>query len=202
LQIMRKLYILFSFVLVSTATINAQNKKTEEADKLFVRLEYVDAAKQYEKLVEDGHADPYVYGQLAESYYNVFNYKEAARWYAKLTETTQEAETYFKYAQMLKADGKYEESNVQMQKFAALAPSDQRAIEFKKDPNYLPKLRSQAKLYDLKPVKINSDNAEFGAVLTNDNYLYFTSARNKARRTYGLNEEPYLDLYSSVRSED
>src|SRR5690606_18060944 len=146
LQIMKRIYILLSFVLVSTATINAQNKKTEEADKLFARLEYVDAAKQYEKLVQDGNKDPYIYSQLAESYYSMFNYKEAAKWYARLIETPQEAEVYFKYAQMLKADGKYEESNKQMQKFASLAPSDQRAIEFKKDPDYLPKLRSQQKL--------------------------------------------------------
>jgi hypothetical protein len=34
--------------------------------------------------------------------------------------------TYFRYAQMLKADGKYEESNKQMAKFAALAPNDLR----------------------------------------------------------------------------
>lgn len=198
---MKRLYILFSFV-IGSSTLCAQNKDTETADKLYNRLEYVDAAQAYLKLVESGKADGYVYKQLADSYYNVFNTKEAAAWYAKATQTPQDAETYYRYAQMLKSDGKYEESNRQMQKFADLAPGDQRAVAFKADPNYLPKLKSQAKLFDQKALTINSDKSDFGAVLTNDNILYFASARNAARKKYGWNEEPFLDLYQSVNNSD
>jgi outer membrane protein OmpA-like peptidoglycan-associated protein/tetratricopeptide (TPR) repeat protein len=197
---MKKIYLLFSLVLVST-TINAQDKNTAAADKLYVRLEYIDAAEAYKKLIDKGKGDAYVYHQLAESYYNVFNYKEAAAWYAKVTATPQDAKTYYKYAQMLKADAKYEEANKQMQKFASLAPNDQRAIEFKKDPDYLPKLRSQHKLYDVKALAINSDKSDFGGVLTNSNEFYFASARKGAKK-YGWNEEPFLDLYKSVRNDD
>ncbi len=199
---MKKLYIL-GYLMLAGFSLSAQNKDTEAADKLYNRLEYVDAANAYKKLVEDGKGDQYVYSQLAESYYNVFDYKEAAKWYAKVVETKQtDAETYYKYAQMLKANGKYEESNKQMKKFASLVPSDQRAVDFMKDPDYLPKLRSQQKLYDLKTMTINSDKSDFGAVLTNDNHLYFTSARNKSRKKYGWNEEPFLDMFQAVRNAD
>ncbi|WP_306565676.1 OmpA family protein [Flavobacterium lindanitolerans] len=194
---MKNLYITLSFVIASM-TLSAQNKDTEKADKLFNRFEYVDASNEYLKLVDKGKADNYVYKQLADSYYNVFNTKEAIKWYAKATQEKQDAETYYRYAQMLKAEGKYEESNVQMQKFASMAPNDQRAIAFKQDPNYLPKLKSQTKLYDEKSLDINSDQSDFGAVLTNDNTLYFASARNKSRKTYGWNEEPFLDLYKAT----
>ncbi|MBD3584115.1 cell envelope biogenesis protein OmpA, partial [Flavobacterium sp. D33] len=153
-------------------------------------------------LTEKGKGDPYVYRQLAESYYNVFNSKEAVRWYARAVEGQQDAETYFRYAQMLKAEGKYEEANRQMAKFAQLSPNDDRAKEYRADPNYLPKLRAQAKLFDDKALAINSDKSDFGAVLSNDNHLYFASARNKARKTYGWNEEPFLDLYSAVMNAD
>lgn len=183
-------------------TLSAQNTDTEKADKLFARFEYVDAANEYLKLAESKKADNYVYRQLAESYFNVFNTKEASRWYAKAVEEQQDAETYYRYAQMLKAEGKYAESNAQMQKFASLAPNDQRASEFKQDPNYLPKLKSQTKLFDEKSLDINSDKSDFGAVLTNDNTLYFATARNKARKNYGWNEEPFLDLYKSTYNAD
>lgn len=200
---MKKASFIFSFVLAATLTSHAQNKDTETADKLYARLEYVDAAEEYKKLVKDGKQDEYVYKQLAESYYNVFNYKEAAKWYAKVVEKPQsDPEIYFKYAQMLKAEGKYEESNKQMKKFASMAPKDQRAVDFMKDPDYLPKLRNQTKLYDTKAMTINSDKSDFGAVLASDNYLYFTSARNKSRKTYGWNEEPFLDMYQSVQNAD
>jgi outer membrane protein OmpA-like peptidoglycan-associated protein/tetratricopeptide (TPR) repeat protein len=198
---MKNLYITVS--LLATMALTAQNKDTAKADKHYSRFEYVDAAQEYQKLAEGSKGDPYVYKQLADSYYNMFSTKEAAQWYAKATETTQDAETYYRYAQMLKAEGRYEEANKQMQKFAAMAPADQRAVAFTKDPNYLPKLRNQAKMFDEKLLDINDDKyGSFGAVLAPDNTLYFTSARNKARKTYGWNEEPYLDMYQSTQNAD
>lgn len=180
-------------------TVAAQNKDTETADKLYAKFEYLDAAKAYEKLAAKGK-DAYVYKQIADSYYNLFNAQEASKWYAKLIEIKQQdAETYYRYAQMLKVEGKYEEANKQMQKFASLAPQDQRAVEFKQDPDYLPKLKSQTKLYDEKKLDINDPKyADFGGFVTDDNTFYFASTRNTARRKYGRNEEPYMDIYTAT----
>jgi len=196
---MKNLYISLGFMF-AFLTVAAQTKETAAADKLFKEFEYVDAAKEYLKLSRK--KDPYVYKQLAESYFNVYNSKEAVKWYAKAVETPQDAETYYRFAQMLKAEGRYEESNAQMQKFASLAPKDQRAVAFNQDPDYLPKLKSQTRLFDEKILDINDDKyADFGAVLVN-NTLYFTSARNTARKTYGRNEEPFLDMYTATHNSD
>ena len=192
---MKNLYIAFSFVIASSSVFS-QSAATKKADKLYSRYEYVTAAEEYLKLVENGKADNYVYKRLAESYFNMFNTVEAARWYAKATETAQDPETYYRYAQMLKSNGKYEESNKQMQKFASLAPNDQRAMTFKQDPNYVPKLRDKQKKYDVKSLEISSDKSDFGAVLY-DNQLYFTSARNESKKEYGWNKEPFLDIYKA-----
>ena len=182
--------------MLAATAVTAQNQDTEKADKLYARYEYVDAAKAY---LDIKNKDAYVNRQLAETYYNMFNTKEAVTWFAKATATQQDAETYYKYAQMLKAEGKYEEANKQMAKFASLAPNDQRAVAFKQDPNYLPKLRNQTKLYNEKLLDINDEKySSFAPVLAGDNNLYFTSARNKARKNYGVKEEPYLDLYQAT----
>lgn len=194
---MRNLYVTLSFVMVS-GILSAQNQYTKTADKLFNRYEYVDAAKEYLKLAEGSKADNYVYKQLAESYYNVFNTKEAVKWYAKVVEQKQDAETYYKYAQMLKAEGNFKEADKQMQQFAQLAPNDQRAKTFVSNPNYLPELKGQAKLYDIAKSDISSDKTDFGAVLTNDNNVYFASARNTSKRSSNFNEEPYLDIYRAT----
>jgi len=199
---MKRLYILLSCVLVSTTTLTAQNKKTQAADKLFNQFEYVEAAEQYLKLVDKGEKDPYLYKQLAEAYYNMYNPEQSAKWYAMVVKTPQEAETYFRYAQMLKALGKYEEANKQMSTFAQKAPSDQRAKDFNQNPGYLPKLLNKQKGYTTKALEINSDGSDFGALLTNDNTLYFTSSRNKSKRTDGWNDEPYLDIYKSTMNND
>jgi outer membrane protein OmpA-like peptidoglycan-associated protein/tetratricopeptide (TPR) repeat protein len=197
---MKNLYITLSFVALSI-TVSAQNAATKTADKLFNRLEYVDAAKEYLKLVENDKADGYVHKQLADTYYNMFNTTEAVKWYAKATETPQDAETYYRYSQMLKANGKYEEANKQMQKFASAAPNDDRAKAFKANPNYVPTLLDKAKRYNVNLLDVSSDKSDFGAVLYDTN-LYFTSARNTARKSYGWTDEPFLDIYKADYNAD
>ena len=197
---MKNLYIALSFA-IGTLSITAQNKDTKTADNLFNKFEYVDAAKAYEKLVENGKADGYVYKQLGDTYYNMFNAGEATKYYAKAVETSQDAETYYRYAQMLKASGKYEESNKQMQKFASMSPSDSRAKAFKENPNYVPKLLGKMKQYNVSTSEISSDKSDFGPVL-HENTLYFTSARNGARKNYGWTDEPFLDIYQADYNSD
>jgi outer membrane protein OmpA-like peptidoglycan-associated protein/tetratricopeptide (TPR) repeat protein len=195
---MKNLYIVLSFLAISTSII-AQNQDTKVADKLFQRYEYVKAIKEYQKLVDGGNSEGYVFKQIADAYYNMFNTTEAIKWYAKATTSKQDAETYYRYAQMLKSNGKYEESNKQMSKFAALAPNDLRAKSFKENPNYVPKL-VQGVTYSVTPVAISSDKSDFGAVLY-DKTLYFTSARNGSRKNYGWSGEPFLDVYTSIMAD-
>jgi len=193
---MKNLYIALFFVAISSSLV-AQNKDTKNADKLFSRYEFVSAAKEYQKLVDNGKADGYVYKQLADTYYNMFNTAEAATWYAKAIESTQDAETYFRFAQMLKANGKYEEANKQMNKFASMVPNDLRAKTFKENPNYVPRILSKNVNYTVASLPLSSDKSDFGAVMY-DNVLYFTSSRNGSRKNYGWNGEPFLDVYSSI----
>lgn len=199
---MKNIYILASALLLSIAGLQAQNKDTKEADNLFDRLEYVDAAKAYTKLVEKNKADGYVYKQLADSYYNVFNSQQAVLWYAKAVESAQDAETHFRYAQMLKAEGDTKAAAQQMATFAKMQPNDARAKAFKNNPEYTNQLKSQAKQYDILKSDVSSDKADFGAVLTQNNEVFFTSARNTSRRENGMNDQPYLDIYKAIRNTD
>lgn len=196
---MKKNTILLFFMLISFSLL-AQNKFTKVADDLFERYEYVKASQEYLLLVEKGNSEAYVYKQLGECYYNMFNAVESAKWYAMAVKTDQDAETYFNYAQMLKANSQYEEANAQMKVFAAKMPKDQRAVEFNKNPDYLPSLIDKDKLFDVKILDINSEMSDFGAVLYND-VLYFSTARNGGKK-YGWNEEPFLDIYQSNLNPD
>jgi hypothetical protein len=80
--------------------------------------------------------------------------------------STQDAETHSRFAQMLKANGEYNEASKQMHTFAALAPTDNRAISFMKDPNYIAKLNDQEKMYEIKllciknNIKLNSNKKQ------------------------------------------
>ena len=102
---------------------------------------------------------------------------------------------------MLKANGKYEESNKWMDKFASMRPGDDRATAFRKNPNYLPKILEKGKKFNLQDAGVNTATSDFGGVLHNGK-LYVTSARNNARKTYGWNEQPYLDIYEFTVADD
>ena len=107
---------------------------------------------------------------------------------------------------MLKANGKYKLSNKWMNKFVELRPADNRATSFLKNPNYLPKIISKGKRFNVQNLDINSEYSDFGGTI-NNNKLYITSSRNTVglfdlgrwitqRINYGWNNEPYLDIYS------
>ena len=198
---MKKINIFITLTLLSSFGLTAQNADTKKADKHFNQLEFVEAAKDYEKLVEDGKADNYVYSQLAESYYNVFDTQNAERYYFQALESNPapDSEMIYKYSQMLKANGKYAQSNEYMAKFANIRPSDQRAIAFKANPNYIPKILERGKKFRVDNMDINSKYSDFGGTLKNGK-LYITSARDVTGDNYGWNDEPYLDIFVTYKN--
>lgn len=197
---MKKYTILLFFVLGGISA-TAQNKHTKNADKLFDRYEYVQAVQEYLALVNKGDSDSYICKQLGDCYYNMYNTVESEKWYRQAMQSKQDAETYARFAQMLKSNSKYAEANEQMKIFASLIPDDQRAIEFTKNPDYLPQLIDKEKLFDVNKISVNSEKSDFGAVLNND-VLYFASARNENNKKYGWNNEPFLDIYKSTLNAD
>lgn len=180
--------------------MNAQDKNVLKADKLFNRFEFVDAAKLYTALAEKGKADSYVYKKLGDCYYNLYDSKNAVKWYEKAVgDKNTGKETYYKYAQMLKANGNYQEANKYMTKFAAMAPADFRAIAFRENPDYIPNLLKQEKKFNVQPLLINADMVQDFGGFIQDGKFYFTSARDKEgnAKTYNWTEQPTIDLYQA-----
>ena len=197
---MKKILTLLIIALFGLSSNFAQNNSTKKADKLFDRLEYVKAAEEYLKLAEKS-SDNYVIGRLADAYYNIFNTKDAEKWYAKIVNDNPDAEIVFRYSEMLKANGKYKESNVWMSKFSEMKPYDTRAIAFRNTPNYLDKIIKKGKRFNVQNLKdVNTVSSDFGA-FTFDNALYLTSGRkqrgskNKKYDNYSADEEYVLDVF-------
>jgi len=84
-----------------------------------------------------------------------------------------------------------------MNQFASLAPGDDRAKEYKSNPNYIQDIQGMKDAFTTKAHKFNTEASDFSA-LQIGNKLYFSSARNESRGKYGWNKEPYLDIYEST----
>lgn len=191
---MKKIYTIFLLLAVSSTMAIAQNSKTQKADKYYDRLQYTDAAEAYSKLLEKGEKDPYVYERLGNSYYYINDTKNAEINYKKVVDGKNvNSETVYNYAQSLKSNGKVNDYNTYMKKFATMKPSDSRAIAFMKNPNYLPKIadESMQKYSATNAEALNSDFSDFGGRIYGGN-LYFTSVKDKARNTYSIFEAPIV----------
>lgn len=176
--------------------VNAQNDNTKKADKHFDRLEYIDAIEDYEKLVEKGKADAYVYKQLATATYNVSKMEKAAMYYEEYLDLEENApaEDYFRYAQLLISQNEYIKAKEAFLSFAKKAPNDSRAKAFLANPDYMMDLQNMDPNYQEKALGLNSEFSDFGGY-ENDTYLYFVSSRNENRRSYGWNDQPTADIY-------
>lgn len=195
---MKKILTLILLLAISSTTLMAQNRDTKKADALYDRLAYVEAAKEYQKLIKRNKADRYVYERLANSYYFINDTKQAETYYKRVVKGKNVApETMYRYAQSLKANGDFAESNTWMKKFAEMNPNDNRARAFMKNPDYLPQLMDKsAKFSASNLAELNSEVSDFGGVMVGKDF-YFASARNDKGKNYDWNNEPYLDIYKA-----
>lgn len=199
---MKKLFISLHLLFFITVSYS-QNKVTAKADQLFESYQYVGAINEYLKIAESKSADEYVFEQLADCYFTIFDMENASKWYAKAISGNAKPESYFRYAQTLKSFGKYKEADQQMAIFAKLMPNDSRAKEYKSNSNYLPKLENSSKLFDVSAIALKgSGTSDFGALLADDATFYFVSTRNTSNKTDKWSNQPYLDIYKSTRNSD
>ncbi|MDT0555436.1 OmpA family protein [Patiriisocius hiemis] len=195
---MKNIYTLIILIALGTLGSNAQNSTTKKADELYERLQYTDAIEAYQKLLKRGEGSRYVFKQLGNSYYYINDTKKAESFYKRVVKARNVSpETVYNYAQSLKANGKVGDYNTWMRKFAEAKPNDSRAIDFMKNPDYIPQLMDQRQRYDAKPLKdINTSYSEFGGFMAGKDF-YFSSARNTLRRSYGWDDQPFLDIYKA-----
>lgn len=196
---MKKFYLYITCFVFVSASIHAQNKNAEKADKLFNNLAYTDAIQEYTKLVKQGKGDTHVYAQLAKAYSILNETEQAVSYYKKIAKRKKASpEILYSYAQALKANGKSSEYVTWMNKFVEKQPSDPRAKLFSSNPNYLKEILEVEPAYIVENAgNINTEFADFGSYVK-DNELYFTSSRNEKRKNHNLNDQPFLDVYTAA----
>ena len=124
--------LIFGLLFILSFVANAQSVKMKKADKLYAKLAYTRAAQMYESLREK-ESNTIMLSNLANCYYQIGKPDLAEAVYSQMiTDISSTPEDYYKYAQVLKENGKYEESNKWMTNFYNKNRADYRAIEFMK----------------------------------------------------------------------
>ncbi|WP_330442771.1 OmpA family protein [Flavobacterium sp. C4GT6] len=201
---MRKLF-LYS-LLFCIASGFAQQRQLKKADRLFEDLAYVEAAKAYEKYLEEESAPgTQTIMNVADAYYYTSNNGSALRWYTKLYSVLADNmdETHFnRYIQTLRATEDYNKADELLKKRLE-QKGDQAMIDrFISQRKYLDSINSQPSNYTVSNLGSNSDMADFGTAFYGGQ-IVFSSSRDTTKvggKTYSWNEQPYLELYVADRN--
>ena len=197
---------LFTLILTLSIGISfAQNKRT--AEKYFNNYDYLRSAELYEKMYEKGDSTFLVLSRIADSYYLNAMTDKSEFWYRQLFEKVSEEEIptdyYFKYAQSLKSNKKYQESDKWLLKFRSISADDSRGKEIESDKDYLATYtKKRKKIIELKNLSVNTSYSDFGAHMSGDS-LVFSSTRpdtlQKENKIYKWNNQPFLNVYSGAQ---
>ncbi len=192
--------IIVALGLFAITAASAQSYSLRMGDKAYKDLAYSEAIARYEEAVKMGADTGAFITRLAESYLNVRDFANAAKWY-KYATTSRIARPIdmYNFAQCLRATGQLEEADKWMATYEKKAADDSRPARQIGAVNYATELMAKpVEGVTMKNVAANCEKGDMGAAFLGDR-LVFASARkpqSAERRRHNWNGDPYLDLYS------
>ncbi|WP_343630926.1 OmpA family protein [Fluviicola sp.] len=195
---MRQITLTFA-LLLAVHVVYGQAGKLRRADNYYHTLAFALAADQYEGLLGSEVDSPQMQSKLAYSYFRTEQFEKAEKIYATVLEKSSDTEDMYRYAQVLKINGKYALSDEWMSKFAALKPEDARSQSFMAQKNYREYIEASAPRFSIENWKNNTEFTDFGAYPSLDQTrLYFLSNRSERafiHNNWTWNNERFLELH-------
>lgn len=192
---MKKIISLFVVIVCLTNFLFAQKAVNfrKEAEVLYNKLEYALAAEKYEAYLAEGDNIDAIL-KLAKCYYHTNAYQDAAKWYLKAQELSQnlDIESTYELGQMLKSMGMYRQASQVFKDCSSYKNSAQETAECLQKANEI----TDTSLYRVVPININSTGSDFGLVLFKDGVI-FARPSTSNNDVYGWDNQNYLDLFYS-----
>ena len=193
--------ILFVFLITSVVSFG---QRKYAADRYFKEFAYKKSAELYESIYQKGDSSQLVVSRLADSYYYNAEFVKAESWYEKLMQNFEKdaaKKHFFRYAQVLKSNGKISESDKWLQKIKGIEATDSRVIALNENQDYFVEYTNKEKIYvNIHNVATNTKYSDFGGFIFN-NKLYYASTKplglEKNAKLYEWNNQPFLNIYSS-----
>nr|WP_315202379.1 OmpA family protein [uncultured Flavobacterium sp.] len=193
---MKRIYIL---LLVFTIQFTqAQQQDLQRANRLFDKTYYSEAIPLYEKISLKDQSTAIIQN-LGDCYYYTNQYDKAQAQYSILFRSESKElneDFYFRYAQTLKARGKYNEANTVLRNYYQASNNNAAIEKLDKDIKDLSNVTAIGERYKIVNLALNTPNSEFGGVIFGDN-LVFAAVKKKPNlfdKTYKWNNEGYLNL--------
>ncbi|MCK5538222.1 MAG: PD40 domain-containing protein, partial [Bacteroidales bacterium] len=185
--------ILFSFSQMTMAQTTAQLK----ADKQFERLNYSKALERYLEIAKKEYPKAnknYINLHIADCYRLTSQTDSAETWYTKSINSDCDPIYYSHYANTLKINGKYDESNKWIKKYNSTSENKKQQTIAKEQIDAFHKMASR---YKITALDINTPFAEFSPAYYNDSILFVSSRDTSTRKKSGWTDQAYYSLYET-----
>ena len=203
---MRLLSLTFALLCSAQVLLAQPEKELEKANEMYKNFAYVDAIRIYESIAKKGFVNQEMLESLGNSYYYNAEYKKALPWYKQLFENPKykiKPEYYYRYAQVLKSVGKYNDADKMMAKFAELTDDkDTRAVLFEENKDYQEVIQANSGRFKLNPIALNTEYSEYGPTFYGDKIVFAAATSGKASKG-GVSQwtgEGFYDLYVADRN--
>ncbi len=197
---------LITLFLIGGLTAFAQGGRLAKANDLFDKLAYAEAIPNFESVCNTELDSPELREKLAYSYLSTNQLLKAEAAYKSLVAQKPSAENHYWLAYTLMSLDKYAEAQTHMAQFAAMKPTDSRAILWEKQQNFLTQIKNEPAYFEWKEVNINTDHADFGVYpYPLKNTAVIISSRKKTGfgdLRWAGNNDFYLELFGVRIADD
>ena len=192
---MNKALLIVLILSLFNTTLQAQKLKHKRAAELYETYSYKESIKRYEEIT-DKSTD--IKRKLAQSYYNIGNFKKAEKYYAEVCSAAdKKAEDLYSYAAVLAINKEYEESVKWMKEYNKLVKNDSRSKRWLENSSFYKDLQKDKGIFKIENLNINTNQEDFGTAYYKDK-IVFASTREGIeiiRRKWNWNDLPFLNLF-------
>lgn len=195
--------LLLTLLLIAASPSWAQRNTdpyVREADRYYAQMAYARAADLYRTAAELGAVNEHVTKRLAICSAKLGDVAEAERWYAVVVKfLNREPIDLYHYAEALKANARYEEAELWMDRYLALIETE--GIERRSNiALFARKLQMDQDRFNVRRLGINTPGADLAAAWIGPKRVVFCSSRQGTgliERRAAWNAQPFLDLFTA-----
>ncbi|MFT6844863.1 MAG: outer membrane protein OmpA-like peptidoglycan-associated protein [Flavobacteriales bacterium] len=167
-------YKVFSAIIVGGMLLSScANRTYQQANLLYQNKEYSNATKKYEILTEAEKEKFDVYRELADCYYNTFQYGDAQKWYGEaIKKHAQQSDLYYQMALVMKLNNNCLEGKTYLEKYIAAEHKSGNDVLISND--FCNEKMPLEDLYGVEKIKFSQGNDYLNPTSYQDR-LYFLS---------------------------
>ena len=216
-NIMRYIFPILFFIGIGTTLVAQPINSSTYGTKIYLAElatesnDYYNALKYYQEAYDD-RKDKALIPLIADNHYKLRDYKKAESYYSRLFRKRRgkavevAPEIRFKYARVLKVNGKYDEaieqlqsviSNSQDAQMKELAEYELNGAEYAKIVRPVPRLTVEN-----AGTKVNSSFSEYSAFVSGTDMYYSSFDRNKVLILDGEEQDYHAKIYKSSKKDE